>query len=249
MRVLTLNLQHGRGLGGSSDSPPEVFRGNLEAVAKVLRREQPHVVALQEADASSVTSGGFDHVDYLAEAAGLPEVAHGLHGNMPDLGVRYGTAVISRLPLSAPQVKAFPGRPSDMKGYTVATTVWEGRELDVISVQLHDAMSIIRIDEARTLVEEIGARGRPTIVLGDLASSFTDEEKTLRILATERGLIGFEPEEKGHETYPVGTPVRRVDWILVTPELEIRTQRVLEDPVSGHRAVIAEVAWRPVEEK
>lgn len=37
---------------------------------KVITRENPHVVALQEADGPSFWSGKFNHVDYLARTGG-----------------------------------------------------------------------------------------------------------------------------------------------------------------------------------
>ena len=68
-RVMSLNLGHGRGEGVHQLLTSDVgIHDNLERVAGLLKREAPHVVALQEADGPSIWSGGFDHVATLAEA-------------------------------------------------------------------------------------------------------------------------------------------------------------------------------------
>jgi endonuclease/exonuclease/phosphatase family metal-dependent hydrolase len=34
---------------------------------------------------------------------------------------------------------------------------------------------------------------------------------------------------------------RRLDWILVSPQLEFADHRILDDPISDHYAVVAEI--------
>ena len=63
LRVMTLNMAHGRG-----DSFHQLLQttdttmGNLDAIALMLNREQPDVIALQEADGPSFWSGNFNHI-------------------------------------------------------------------------------------------------------------------------------------------------------------------------------------------
>ena len=64
LRVMTLNLAHGRG-----EAFHQLFQKsttiiqNLDEISAMLKREQADVVALQEADAPSFWSGNFHHVD------------------------------------------------------------------------------------------------------------------------------------------------------------------------------------------
>ena len=71
LKVATLNLAHGRKhalnqllVSGSTT------KQNLLDVATYLRKQNIDIVDLQEADASSPWSGGYDHVAYLAQLAG-----------------------------------------------------------------------------------------------------------------------------------------------------------------------------------
>tara|TARA_Y100001934_G_C12334111_1_gene766645 strand:- start:1671 stop:1907 length:237 start_codon:yes stop_codon:yes gene_type:complete len=73
----------------------EDARANLSRVAKVLEREQPHVVALQEVDNNSVWNGRFNHGAYIAREASYAHHFGGQHHVSEFLN--YGTALISQL--------------------------------------------------------------------------------------------------------------------------------------------------------
>ena len=63
LKVMTFNMAHGRGdsfhqLLQSTDTTLD----NLDAISVMLNREQPDVIALQEADGPSFWSGNFNHL-------------------------------------------------------------------------------------------------------------------------------------------------------------------------------------------
>ena len=117
LRVMTLNVAHGRGTGRHQLlTTKSKHQANLDAVAAVLARERPDVVALQEADGPSVWSGSFSHVDYLAGKARFACSVRGAH--MEALKLSYGTALLSLLPLKHPLSVAFaPSPPTPTKGF------------------------------------------------------------------------------------------------------------------------------------
>ena len=64
---------------------------------------------------------------------------------------------------------------------------------------------------------------------------------TVRELAKALSLKVWKPEENV-VTYPSrGT---RLDWILISKELQFRSHGVLPDELSDHRAVVAEIGLR-----
>ena len=137
VKVLTLNLAHGRGTGPHQIvRSAHAIRANLDTVAAVIRAHAPDIVALQEADAPSFWSGAFDHVRYLADKTGLPYVFHGKHVQGPMIA--YGTALLSKLELYDRASTTFePFPPSYAKGFIVATVHWPGLpqiEIDIVSV-------------------------------------------------------------------------------------------------------------------
>jgi endonuclease/exonuclease/phosphatase family metal-dependent hydrolase len=240
LRLMTLNLAHGRGTGFHQALQGEArARANLAEIEAMLQREQPHVIALQEADRPSGWSGDFDHVNFIAQAAGFDWGVHTAHAE--GMGQSYGTAVIARLPLDEhgaytfqPAVAALP------KGFSLATIRWPetGLTIDVVSVHLEPLRTAVRQRQARELVAALADRGRPLILMGDFNTEWDGEDGVLATIAGGLSLTAYVPTA-GLVTYPRLS--RRIDWILVSCDFVFSAFRVLEDEVSDHRAVVAEV--------
>ena len=240
LRVLSINLAHGRAEAFSHLLlSAETTRAHLDRVGEVLVREAPDVVALQEAEGRSWSGGGFDHVEHVTRAGGLSCYLLGRH--VEGLGVGYGTALASGLPLVDPLSIRLPGSwPTWSKGFVVAAVAWPGRperSVDVGSVHLDFISASARERQAQALVEILDRRGRPPIILGDL--NCDAREETLRILCDRLDLIAYRPEEP-LVTFP--STDDRIDWILIPRGYRFLRYQTLEDPISDHRAVIAEIA-------
>jgi len=124
IRVVTLNVAHGRKDGRNQMLlKGETIRSNLLELAQLLNRAEADVIALQEADAESSWSGGFNHVDFLAENSAYGCSHHGVHASnrMYD----FGTALLSRRQFQGSFVHSFtPSRPTTTKGFSVAALEW-----------------------------------------------------------------------------------------------------------------------------
>ncbi len=242
--VMTVNLAHGRGVGWHQLlQTGGRARSNLDAVATVLEREAPWVVALQEADGPSFWSGSFDHVDHVASAARYPWSVHGEH--VRGAGLSYGTGALSRTRVSGARTHTFePTPPTFAKGFLRVTFLWPAtaREVDLVSVHLDFSRAGVRAAQIDAMIEQLSERQRPLIVAGDLNSEWDDDPSPVRRLAETLDLQAFRPDADDLATFPtLGT---RLDWILVSAEIEIVSSRVLDDPVSDHRPVIARLRLR-----
>ena len=251
MRVITLNLAHGRRLAFQQLLLRRTsFEANLASVAAMLRREKPHVVALQEADAPSFWSGNFNHVVTLADALGVEHHVHGahVHGRIHMARLSYGTALLSKEPLKAPVSHRFDrSLPTPTKGFVAATVAFPGapgRRVTVVSVHLDFLRRTVRRRQVHTLARFLRTRQPPFIVLGDMNCSWTSREDTLRLLGKEANVRAHAPEGRDLATFPARRPRRRLDWILISPELEFLSYRVLPDRVSDHLAVAADVGLK-----
>lgn len=241
LRMLTVNLAHGRGDGfHQALQRRETARENLDAIGAMIRREKPDVVALQEADSPSAWSGGFDHVDYLARAAEYDWGVQTTHAE--GSGLAYGTAIISKLPIHGHDAHTFePARASMPKGFSLATIDWHetGMVIDVVSVHLEPLRTAIRKRQATEVIDFLSDRDNPLIIMGDLNTEWDHEDGVLRDLVDRLELTVYVPEHKDAITYPrLG---RRLDWILISRELEFVELKILVDEVSDHRAVVAEL--------
>lgn len=242
LRVMTLNVAHGRGeafhqLLQKSATTVQ----NLNEVSAMLKREQPHVVALQEADAPSFWSGNFHHVDYLARQASFSSAVNGTH--VDGAGLAYGTALLATTDLRHAESVTFnPDFSLTPKGFVVSSVDWPGQpglQVDVVSLHLDFSSENIRRQQALELIEFMHDRNRPMIVMGDFNADWGASDATVRLIASELALNAYDPDGKGQATFPDRN--KRLDWILVSSGMEFREYQVVSDAVSDHRGVIAEL--------
>ncbi len=247
LKLMTLNLAHGRkdGMNQLFLNKAEI-RNNLEDIAALLNRLDIDIVALQEADAASRWSGNFDHVTLLAQQAGFSANIHTTHAN--SWLFSYGTALLSRLPFTASLQYTFqPSPPTLNKGFTLGQIAWSPSDnadksilLDIVSVHLDFSRTSIREQQTAELKDTIANRGNPMIILGDFNSDWFADEKVIRALTEKTDLHVYKPEAQDLGTYRSSS--RRLDWILISRDLEFRNLNVLPEIVSDHFAVIAEIA-------
>lgn len=240
LRVASLNLAHGR-----KDSINQLFvsedgfRKNLDDVSGVLREYRPHVVALQEADAESRWSGGFDHVGYLASEAGYPWQAH--ESNADSWLFSFGTALLSVLPLTETIKHTFDASPPTLgKGFVLAQIELPSidgrlaRKVDIISVHLDFSRQSVRKQQIKEMMEILSKRNNPIIIMGDFNSDWLAETSVIRELTKKSRLVTHMPESTGYDTYKG----KRLDWILISSDMEFVNYRVLPYALSDfHRGL------------
>jgi len=244
---MTLNVAHARRQGRHQAlQSVEALRRNLEAIADVLQRERPDVVALQEADGPSAWSGGFDHVAFLADRGGFDHAFRGEH-NPVALGrfeLSYGTALLSRLPLEAPRSHAFSQTWRDTKGFVTATVAPRGvgTPVDVVSLHLDFLAERVRRRQIDQLVERFRERERPLVVMGDFNCEWSERRRSIDRLRRE---LRLRPSPgSANATFPAWRPLVRLDWILLSEELDFSIYETLPDQLSDHLGVIAEIRTR-----
>lgn len=243
LRVATLNLAHGR-----KDSINQLFvwestfKENLDDVADVLAQYKPHVVALQEADDVSRWSGSFDHVAYLAAAAEYPWRTH--VSNAEGWLYSYGTALLSAQPIAETIKHTFqPSPPTLDKGFVLAQIEWssddKSRKIDIISVHLDFSRQSVRDAQIGEMLEILSTRTNPTIILGDFNSEWLAETSVIKELAEKSRFITYKPEAANCNSYKD----KRLDWILISKDMEFTSYQVLPDTLSDHAMVIADIRF------
>ncbi|HVS14218.1 MAG TPA: endonuclease/exonuclease/phosphatase family protein [Thermoanaerobaculia bacterium] len=250
LRLLTLNVAHGRRRGPHQVLQPELrLRRNVRQVAKALAEVNADVVALQEADGPSAWSGNFDHVATLAQSLEMP---HHFRGDHNHLGVgrfhlKSGTALLSRYRLTEPKSHRFAQNWRDTKGFVLATVTipqWESAEIDFVSVHLDFLAPRVRRRQVEQMAETLAARQRPLVLLGDFNCNWEVDPRTMELLTERLGLSTHEPEHH-FPTYPAIRPFHRLDWILISEHLEFGPAHfTLPDPISDHLAVAADLKLR-----
>jgi len=240
LRVMTLNVAHGRGVAQhqATQTRDEIV-ANLQKIAELIRRQRPDILALQEADGPSLWSGWFDHVQWLGDKTQMDYRYRGAH--VDRLGLCYGTALLSRQKLLEPFSVAFaPSPPTPTKGFVAGKVIWPGRPemlVQVVSVHLDFSRPAVRARQVAELVKRLGQASRPLVVMGDFNAQWSDRHSAVRSTAEGLGLRAYQPETDRLSTFPLLK--RRLDWILISQELEFEEYSTLPDEVSDHRAVMA----------
>ena len=243
LRVMTLNAAHGR-----AEHFHQLFVGkkgiktNLDNISKTIKRYDADILALQEIDGVSIWSGAFDHSQHLAQQTELKHHVRGSHVQMAKLD--YGTSVMSKYPIREYGSHTFsPSPPLPAKGF-----VWADidhpqlpRGLRVISLHLDFARKGTRQKQLAELASMLEKTDRLVIVMGDFNMSWT---LLMQDFCTRLNLHTFKPTHL-FVTFP--KTQKRLDWILVSKELTLATHTVLDDKLSDHKALIAEILLPPLE--
>ncbi len=242
LRVLTCNLGHGRGWNFARLAVTGAgARRHLALLAALLRRHRPHLVSLQEADGPCWWSGGFDHVAWLARAAGYPVALR--CAQVERRRLNYGVAVLSALPLSASAGWRFVPVRRAAKGFLDAVLAAPWGATGVSCVHLDFASARERQRQLTAMLAHLDG-SRPRIVLGDFNCGRCHGEAPLGRLAAAAGLHGRSLRSCGPFSHPLTR--QHLDWVMVGGGLRIIRHRVLPTPVSDHRAVLAEVVYTGV---
>ncbi len=251
LKVMTLNMAHGRKTAFSQILLSwQAIHQNLTDISAVLSETAIDIVALQEADGPSWWSGDFDHVALLAKEAGFSWYARA--GHMDSLSLDYGTALLARGPSAETRAHRFqPSLPTPPKGFLLGSFGWYPHgtasrnpvTIDVVSVHLDFSRESIRARQIDEMRAALRGRGNPLIILGDFNSDWLADNSVVRELTRKSGLQVYQAEATNLGTY--GSRRRRLDWILISAELEFLSYRVLPDVLSDHSAVVAKIGIKP----
>lgn len=249
LKFVSLNIAHGRKNGLNQILlSADTIRKNLGEAGENFRRLSPHVISLQEADGPSLWSGHFDHVEYLARSSGFPYYASARHSSTPFF--RFGTALISAVPMQDVLPVSFtPSPPTLRKGFLVASIPWNpgGRlsspvQLSLVSIHLDFSRRKVRKKQARELIAHLETVPRPLILSGDFNAEWTGEDATLRDIVHSLGLRAHEPNSAALGTYR--STGKRLDWILISSDLEFAEYATVPEVMSDHLAVSAHIVLK-----
>ncbi|MEV0588093.1 endonuclease/exonuclease/phosphatase family protein [Nonomuraea sp. NPDC050310] len=234
MRVLTFNIHHGRGPDGRLD---------LRRVAEVIRAGEADVACLQEVDRHLSPRSDFaDQAGWLAADLGM-DLAYGANVDFdpPAPGRprgRYGTAILSRLPLRDNGNTFLPGAPgNERRGLLSVTVVADGRPVEVFTTHLQDTDAAERLDQARAVAALVAGRPGPVVLTGD----FNAQPGTPEI----RALTGFlrdawqQAGAGAGITYPATG--WRIDYVFTSPDVGVSSVTVPPSDASDHLPLLADL--------
>jgi endonuclease/exonuclease/phosphatase family metal-dependent hydrolase len=238
LRVMTYNIAAGR--------------GDLSQIERTIRESGAEVVALQEVDVHwSERSGFADQAAVLGQRLGmhvrfapiyrLPAQAAGRPPR------EYGVALLSRHPvvhftnhqITRLSTQDTAATPTPMPGFLEARVQVHGNEVRVFNTHLdYRSDPAVRRTQVSEMLAMFGDHTEPTLLFGDLNARPDADE--LQPLFTRLRDAWRVTEGPGY-TYPATAPDRRIDFVLVSDQFEVRRAEVLPSKASDHQAVVAEL--------
>jgi endonuclease/exonuclease/phosphatase family metal-dependent hydrolase len=229
IRLMTYNVHGCRGMDGKL-SPGRI--------ARIIAREDPDVICLQELDVERTRSRGVDQIQVIAERL---EADYHFHAVAELDDGRFGNAVISRHPLELLATTPLPAatRTKSMlnledRGALTVVLSMNGLEIRIVNTHLSILASERRLQTEALLglqaVADPGSSG-PLILAGDLNAS--PRSWTVRRLETRlRSVVDARHDQKQLRTWSGRTPLRRIDHVLVNDRVEVQNVYVPRTPLS-----------------
>ena len=226
--VMTYNIHHGEGTDGKLD---------LERIAKIIRTQNPDLVALQEVDDRAQRSGAVDQTAELGRLTGMENV----FGKAMDFqGGGYGQAILSRWPIKLHEVHRLPQREKREPRIALATKIAAPfGEIVFASTHLDHQIEAVRVEQVAELNRVLKPKTStsPNILSGDFNA--TPESAPMNSMLD----VWFDVAHSAPaSTIPSDNPRRRIDYVFCAPSDRWTTihSKVLDEPVaSDHRPVIA----------
>lgn len=163
LKVMSYNVHH-----CNPPSKPDLI--DVDAIAEVIKKQQPDVVALQEIDVNTVRSGGVNQADLIAEKTGMNVY---FAKSIDHDGGDYGVAILSKYPLSKTKTERLPsdaatkGEPRVLA--TAVVRMPDGRELlfgcTHLDAQKATGNRLMQVREINRIADSVQL---PFIIAGDL---------------------------------------------------------------------------------
>lgn len=248
LRVMTYNIY-----GARATSPANA--ADLDAIAEVIRRQNPDFVTLNEVDVFTNRTGKDVHqARDLAEKLGMEW--HFSKAIDRD-GGEYGDAVLSKYPILEKPSYRLPcaaEQPGEDRSLCVIRVQIDGKDLYVASTHLDhlsgDASRLVQATEIRR-IRDTELEG-DLILCGDLnAIPSSNVIATMTSFLTNTGPID-------QYTFPSDDPSRKIDYIMYAPiehfgvqncqVVSRGDQQVGGVDASDHRPVIADIRFQTEED-
>ncbi len=223
VRVMAYNLHAGFDVEG---------RLVMEDLAKVIEAEDPDIIALQEVSRGWLINDAVDMLDWLSQRLDMKYVSG------PTADSLWGNALLSRYPIVGSETHDMPNN-SDItidRGFILAEVdVGDDLPLRIIATHLHagEDEGEHRIPQSKALVDFWNGVSN-TIMLGDFNGRPWDPEITLlEDAGLKDAFIASGAEGKGF-TSASDSPHQRIDYIWVSPDLQVSDFSIPQSQASDH---------------
>lgn len=250
LKVMTYNIQ----IGATANNPSwDVKKFDLDAIADVIKAQDPDIVALQEVDRFRSRSGQVDQVAYLAEKLGMYWAYSPSYFDIETTKGRgmYGNAILSKYPIITNYAHTLWRRGELLAGEY--DWVIEKRSILEAKIQINERFVNVfsthlstTADQRKKQTEEIRSllnqmRG-PKILMGDFNAKPEDPEMKTILARYVDAMDVASVKGSQRATWPNGSKSTEViDYILLSKDWDVLEAYVVVDDTgaSDHNPIVA----------
>ena len=245
IKVLTYNIHHGRGTDGHY---------NLERIAKVIKAQDPDIVALQEVEKFRTRTSHDDQPAVLAELLGMHHVFAPIRTvclQDSHSEAAYGNAILTKFPVLACETFCLKYTNTvEPRGCLHATVEVNGYPLHVFCVHLGLRYRERHFQIERLLSTDIVSNDRfgsgPRVLLGDFNNWWP--VKSGRLLEQHFDDACVVTGRRRHGTFGKYFNVLCLDYIFTSRDLKVEHYEVIKQGAarvaSDHRPVVCSLSFR-----
>lgn len=219
MKLMTFNVQHFRDY-----NTKEI---NFDLFSKLIKRENPDIIALNEVFGENDNTFFKDQVKFLSKLVNM-NYFFGKAITI-DRGI-YGNAILSKYDINNPCVYEIPDPLiKDEQVYYESRIIIKCNinNLNVLVTHLGLANQE-RINGVNKLLEIIKDIKNPFVIMGDFNMKSND------LLLSKLLDYTIDPFKESDFTFPSYDPMERIDYILLSKNLKYKNNKVIKEVVSDH---------------
>ena len=240
IKFLLYNIRYGTGTGVGYHLPLPFSgyfrqsRRNTERIVRFIKTEKPDIIGLVEVDEGSYRSRRINQAQWVAQELGYSHVystkygAESLVQRMPVLN-RQGNAFITNQAIMTRQFHFFK---TGIKKLVIELE-FDSFVIFLVHLSLKFRHRQRQLSDLHRLFASVN---KPKIVAGDFNAFWGDYELELFMAATN--LCNANTE--GLPTFPSIAPRRQLDFILHSPEIQMRNFAVCPVKFSDHMPLLCE---------
>ena len=235
IRIMTYNIHH-----ANPPSKPDLI--DVEAIASVIRKENPDLVALQEVDVFTERSGKDLH--QARELAEILDMNYHFVKALDYQGGFYGNAVLSKFPILDSMKIDLPSLPdidAEDRNWAGIKVEVDGKEFWFGSTHLDFHRGGNNLHQSKTLLKNLESIGIPLVIGGDYNRTDTSESIALFDQQFQRTCDDCPP------TIPVTNPNKTIDFLMYRKrdDFQVVSHKVVDERyASDHLPVVAEISLR-----
>lgn len=231
LKILTLNIHGGIDWNGHY---------NLDAIAAFIKKVDPDIIGLQEVDRVWSQRSGFQ--DLCAELALRLKMNFAFSASLQRNQGHYGNQIISKHPMVYAWAEQMPSI-GEQRSFVFAQLLIEGVRVNVLNTHLGLSPEERQLQVGRIL-KFLNQIDGPLIITGDFNEDREDGAVALMLneFLDLQSQTGQPPQ--GTLRLKDGTVNGRIDYIFTSPEFSVNRFEVIDNYLSDHLPVMAEVDLR-----